>query len=131
MPRDATGTGDTGRAPGPRLTAGVRWRGGTAVVTVTGELDRDTEVLLHTVLTGVLERRPERVVVDCARLTFCDSTGLNLLLATRLEATEAGSRLELAALRPPVDRVFDVTGVVKLFTVHAELPAELAEGERP
>ncbi|MFF9064273.1 STAS domain-containing protein [Streptomyces sp. NPDC014891] len=129
MPRDATGTDVAGPDPGPRLTAEVRWRGDTAVVTVTGELDRDSQALLHTVLTEVLDRRPERVVVDCALLTFCDSTGLNLLLTTRLEATEAGSRLELAALRPPVDRVFDVTGVVAVFTVHDELPAELAEGE--
>ncbi|MFF8510133.1 STAS domain-containing protein [Streptomyces sp. NPDC015492] len=131
MPRDATGTNEAGTDPGPRLTAEVRWHGDTAVVTVTGELDRDSQALLHTVLTEVLDRRPERVVVDCALLTFCDSTGLNLLLTTRLAATEAGSRLELAALRPPVDRVFDVTGVVAVFTVHDELPAELAEGEHP
>ncbi|WP_443054671.1 STAS domain-containing protein [Streptomyces sp. NBC_00691] len=128
MPRDATGTGDAGPV-GPRLTAGVRWSGATAVVTVTGELDRDTQEPLHAALADALDRRPERVVVDCERLTFCDSTGLNLLLTARLDAREAGSRLELAALRPPVDRAFGVTGVVTVFTVHDELPAELAEGE--
>ncbi|MCX5231913.1 STAS domain-containing protein [Streptomyces sp. NPDC006553] len=130
MPRDATGSGDAGLI-GPRLTATVRWHGATAVVTVEGELDRDTQEPLQTALTETLDRRPERIVVSCERLTFCDSTGLNLLLTTRLDALEAGSRLELAALRPPVDRVFDVTGVVAVFTVYDELPAELAEGEHP
>ncbi|MFE6062509.1 STAS domain-containing protein [Streptomyces sp. NPDC056431] len=128
MPRDATGTGDAGLI-GPRLTAEARWHGATAVVTVAGELDRDTQEPLRTALTAVLDGGPERIVVDCGRLTFCDSTGLNLLLTTRLDALEAGSRLELAALRPPVDRVFDVTGVVAVFTVYDELPTELAEGE--
>ncbi|WP_328946195.1 STAS domain-containing protein [Streptomyces sp. NBC_00250] len=129
MPRDATGTGDAGLV-GPRLTAAVRWSGATAVVTVAGELDRDTQEPLRTALTEALERRPERIVVDCERLTFCDSTGLNLLLTTRLDAREAGSALELAALRPPVDRVFDITGVVAVFTVYDELPGDLIEGKR-
>ncbi|WP_406055492.1 STAS domain-containing protein [Streptomyces sp. NBC_01077] len=130
MPRDATGTGDAGLV-GPRLTAAVRWSGATAVVTVAGELDRDTQEPLHAALTEALDRRPERIVVDCGRLTFCDSTGLNLLLTTRLDAVEAGSRLELAALRPPVDRVFDITGVVAVFTVYDELPEDLVGGEHP
>ncbi|MFH9728077.1 STAS domain-containing protein [Streptomyces sp. NPDC017254] len=130
MPRDATGAGDAGLV-GPRLTAAVRWSGATAVVTVTGELDRDTQEPLREALSGALERRPERIVVDCEGLTFCDSTGLNLLLTTRLDALEAGSRLELAALRPPVDRAFGITGVVAVFTVHEELPADLVEGEHP
>ncbi|WP_395359123.1 STAS domain-containing protein [Streptomyces sp. YH02] len=130
MPRDATGTGDAG-VGGPRLTAGVRWSGATAVVTVTGELDRDTQEPLRAALTEALDRHPERIVVDCGRLTFCDSTGLNLLLTTRLHAMESGSRLQLAALRPPVARAFDITGVVTVFTVYDELPTDLAEEEHP
>lgn len=70
-------------------------------------------------------------MVDCGGLTFCDSTGLNLLLTARLDALEAGSGLELAALRPPVDRAFGITGVVAVFTVHDELPTDLVEGKRP
>ncbi|QES04540.1 anti-sigma factor antagonist [Streptomyces venezuelae] len=130
MPRDATVTGDVGPT-GPRLTAAVRWSGATAVVTVKGELDRDTQEPLREALAGALERRPERIVVDCAQLAFCDSTGLNLLLTTRLEAIEAGGGLELAALSPPVARVFDITGVIAVFTVYEELPGELAQGEQP
>ncbi|MFD8645575.1 STAS domain-containing protein [Streptomyces zaomyceticus] len=130
MPRDVTGTGDAGLV-GPRLTVSVRRSGGTSVVTVTGELDRDTQEPLREALSEAVEQRPERIVVDCGGLTFCDSTGLNLLLTARLEALEAGSGLELAALRPPVDRAFGITGVVAVFTVHDELPADLAEGEKP
>ncbi|GHG06688.1 STAS domain-containing protein [Streptomyces zaomyceticus] len=130
MPRDVTGTGDAGLV-GPRLTASVRRSGATAVVTVAGELDRDTQEPLRVALDEALDRRPERIVVDCGGLTFCDSTGLNLLLTARMDALEAGSGLELAALRPPVDRVFGITGVVAMFTVYDELPADLVEGEQP
>ena len=90
MPRDATGTGGAGLV-GPRVTASARRSGATAVVTVTGELDRDTQEPLREALSEALERRPERIVVDCGGLTFCDSTGLNLLLTARLDALEAGT----------------------------------------
>ncbi|MER5963653.1 STAS domain-containing protein [Streptomyces sp. NPDC002057] len=124
------GTGGGGPV-GPRLAAAVRWSDTTAVVTVAGELDRDNQEPLREALSASLARHPERVVVDCGRLTFCDSTGLNLLLNARLDALEAGSRVELAAVRPPVDRLLDITGVVAVFRIHDELPGELVEGEHP
>ena len=77
-----------------------------------------------------MQAAPERIVVDCADLRFCDSTGLNVLLRTRLAAREAGSRLELAALRPPVARMFDITGAQAVFPVYASLDEALAD-QRP
>ncbi|WP_435971611.1 STAS domain-containing protein [Streptomyces sp. Qhu_M48] len=130
MPRDVRGTGGDGPV-GARLAATVRWSGTTAVVTVAGELDRDNQEPLREALSASLARHAERVVVDCGRLTFCDSTGLNLLLNARLDALEAGSRVELAAVRPPVDRLLDITGVVAVFRIHDELPGDLVEGEHP
>ncbi|TDU74093.1 anti-anti-sigma factor [Streptomyces sp. KS 21] len=128
MAADAYGTG--GGAT-PRFAADVRWSGRTAVVTLTGELDHDGPEPLVEALGQALAQDAERIVVDCGRLTFCDSTGLNIMLRGRLQAGEAGSALELAALRPVVARMFDITGARALFTVHAELPAELTGRTRP
>ncbi|MFE2145426.1 STAS domain-containing protein [Streptomyces sp. NPDC059456] len=114
-----------------RFSAEVRWSGRTAVVVVAGELDRDDPDPLDEAMEQALARRAERIVVDCERLTFCDSTGLNILLKGRLEAREIGAVLELAALRPVVARMFDITGATALFTVHARLPDELAVPGRP
>ncbi|WP_328764796.1 MULTISPECIES: STAS domain-containing protein [unclassified Streptomyces] len=108
-----------------RFSAAVRWSGRTAVVVVAGELDHDNPDPLNEAMGQALAKGAERIVVDCDRLTFCDSTGLNILLKGRLEVREVGAELELATLQPVVARMLEITGATGLFTVHAHLPDEL------
>ena len=68
-----------------------------------------------------------RLVVDCSRLEFCDSTGLNVLLGARLKAEAAGGEVHLAGMLPVVARVFQITGVDAVFSVHDTLEAALAD----
>jgi anti-anti-sigma factor len=67
------------------------------------------------------------LVVDCSELEFCDSTGLNVLLGARLKAEAEGGAVHLAGMRPPVARVFEITGAEAVFRVHDTLDAALAE----
>ncbi|WP_406859212.1 STAS domain-containing protein [Streptomyces sp. HUAS MG47] len=117
--------GDSGRFD-VDVTAGS----GVVVLTLTGELDHDTADPLRTALDEQIEAGAPRIVVDCAALTFCDSTGLNALLRARLQAHESGGRVELADLRPPVSRMFEITGARTVFTVHDDLRAALAAADR-
>lgn len=96
------------------------------VLEVRGELDQDTAPELRVLLDQALDTPRRRVVVDCTELEFCDSTGLNVLLGARLRAQSGGSVIELAALRPPVARMFEITGASTVFTVHDSLDAALA-----
>lgn len=118
-----------------RFSVEVRsaWGTETVVVVPLGELDHDTVEPLRT----ALEKHEDaaRIVVDCAGLDFCDSTGLNLLLRARSRALESGARLDLAGLRPPVDRMFEITGAFHVFQVYADVGTALAAdgtgGARP
>ncbi|MGV9270526.1 STAS domain-containing protein [Kitasatospora sp. NPDC003701] len=109
-----------------RLRADLRTRGGTVVVSPVGELDYDSVAFLREVLLEAIRQAAERVVVDCRDLSFCDSTGLNLLLNTRAEAERADLALVLAGLQSSVARVFEVTGVQTVFDIRADLGAALA-----
>ncbi|WP_406404296.1 STAS domain-containing protein [Streptomyces sp. NBC_00879] len=113
-----------------RLGVEVRPVAGAVVLVLSGELDHDTAEPLREALSDAVRAAPERIVVDCADLSFCDSTGLNLLLRARLAARGADSRLALSALRPPVARMFDITGAQAVFPVYAGLDEALAD-ERP
>ncbi|MEU9997142.1 STAS domain-containing protein [Streptomyces sp. NPDC048370] len=98
---------------------------GAVVLSLTGELDHDTaDTLRH-----ALEERngAVRILVDCERLSFCDSTGLNVLLRARLQAMESGGRLELAGLRPPVSRMFEITGARTVFRVYENVAEALTD----
>ncbi|WP_107082019.1 STAS domain-containing protein [Streptomyces caatingaensis] len=112
---------------GARLRVEVRRHGASAVVTPRGELDHHTAELLREPLENCAAETGARVVVDCSQLEFCDSTGLNVLLGARLKAEAAGGAVHLAAMRPVVARVFEITGAGAVFVVHGTLDAALAE----
>ncbi|MEU9208904.1 STAS domain-containing protein [Streptomyces sp. NPDC048415] len=119
--------GTVGSAQSGRLLVEVREEGSSAVVTPSGELDHHTADLLREPLEGCLEKGYARLVVDCSRLEFCDSTGLNVLLGARLKAEAAGGGVHLVAMQPVVARVFEITGAEAVFTVHETLEAALAD----
>ncbi|WP_311137543.1 STAS domain-containing protein [Streptomyces sp. I6] len=91
-----------------------------------GELDHDTAEPLRSALGDAVAGGARRIVVDCAELRFCDSTGLNVLLRARLAAQGGDARVELAALRPQVARMLAVTGAAAVFPRYASLGEALA-----
>ncbi|MEX0168295.1 STAS domain-containing protein [Streptomyces sp. LMG1-1-1.1] len=97
----------------------------TVVLALVGELDRDTVRPLW----QAVEECPQsgRILVDCSGLGFCDSSGLNALLRARLRALEAGGCVELAGLRAPVDRMFEITGARGVFRVYGSMAEALSE----
>jgi anti-anti-sigma factor len=119
--------GTVGSAQSGRLLVEVREEGSAAVVTPAGELDHHTADLLREPLDGLLSRGIATLVVDCTRLEFCDSTGLNVLLGARLKADSAGGGVRLAGMRPVVARVFEITGADAVFSVHDTVESALAE----
>ncbi|MCX3063405.1 STAS domain-containing protein [Streptomyces beihaiensis] len=118
--------GTVGSAHRGRLLVEVRQEGSSAVVTPVGELDHHTADLLREPLDECVENGLFRLVIDCSRLEFCDSTGLNVLLGARLKAEAEGGGVHLAGMRPVVARVFEITGAEAVFTVHESLERALA-----
>jgi anti-sigma B factor antagonist len=83
-----------------------------------GEIDLYTAPRLHSELVAILSGdEPVQVVVDMSGIEFCDSTGMNVLLAAHRRAREQGGDLELAAPRPAIRKVLQVTGLESVFTV--------------
>ncbi|MGW6390283.1 STAS domain-containing protein [Streptomyces sp. NPDC055103] len=100
----------------------------TAVLVLVGELDRDTVDPLREALEE--HRGADRIVVDCSALRFCDSSGLNALLKARLRMRETSGRLELAGIRRPVARMFEITGARTVFRVYGTVDEALSERGR-
>ncbi|MFB6893355.1 STAS domain-containing protein [Kitasatospora sp. NPDC056327] len=123
--------GATGhRGPEPyrpgELRVTVHRVGRARVVSVGGELDHDSADGLRTALAGQPEEGLARIVVELSGLSFCDSTGLNILLRARQDAERAGVRLEVAGPPPAVGRLFAVTGADTVLRIHPSLGAALA-----
>jgi len=97
-----------------------------AVCSLAGDLDTGTLAPAQESLAALVGQRPAVLVVDLAEVAFCDSSGLNLLLKTRLAAAGAGTELRLAAVPPMVMRVLELTGAHLVFSLHSSVRAALA-----
>ncbi|MCX4683207.1 STAS domain-containing protein [Kitasatospora purpeofusca] len=107
------------------LRIDVRRSGPVRIVSVGGELDRDSADGLLAALAGLPEEGLTRILVDLAELSFCDSTGLNVLLRARQDAELAGVLLELAGPRPVVVRLFAITGADAVLRIHPSVAVAL------
>lgn len=95
-----------------------------------GELDFDSVVQLQEAADGELSGSTGTlpVVVDCAALTFCDSSGISALLRLYQRLTTEQRPLRLAAVPASVSRLFTLTGLDQLFSVHKDAAEALAAG---
>jgi anti-sigma B factor antagonist len=71
----------------------------------------------------------QRVILDLARVQFLDSSGLGAIVAVR-KLVGADRALELAGLTPTVEKVFRLTRMDTVFTIHPSLDAALARPAR-
>ncbi|AWB49870.1 anti-sigma factor antagonist [Gemmobacter aquarius] len=61
-----------------------------------------------------------RVILDLGSVNFLDSSGLGAVVAAR-KFLDDGVALELAALTPAVERVFRLTRMDSVFTIHPQV----------
>ena len=87
---------------------------------VAGEIDLSSAPQLRDAALRALRQGEGPLCLDLSGVTFLDSTGLHVLIATRRRAQLEGRELVLADLSRPVERVLQITATAALFT---RLPA--------
>ena len=99
----------------------------TVVIGLQGEVDLYTCPELKQELLRVIGDGATLVVVDLTETTFIDSTGLGVLIrgVQRLE-TERG-RLAVVCADPNMVKVFEVTGLNRVFSIYASREEALAQ----
>jgi len=99
------------------LELSVSDEGGETVVAVTGELDVTTAPELRERLTALIGAGSTTILLDLAGVTFVDSTALSVLVAALKRLRQADGDLQLSSPLPSVRRVFEITGLTRLFTI--------------
>lgn len=107
------------------FSIGAEQLDGGTIVRVTGELDLSTHDRLADELTSIAAGGGA-VVVDLAECDFIDSSGIRALLIGGKAAEQAGGTLSLAAPKPHVVRILDVTGVASALPIHPSAEEALA-----
>jgi anti-sigma B factor antagonist len=104
-------------------TLGVPSFGDVAVIALTGELDILTVPSARQVLIDGTARVAPRVVIDLSDVTFCDSSGIGLLVGQYKRVRARGGVMALACPTPRVRAVLHVTGMARsrIFRVYDTL----------
>ena len=103
----------------------VSERDGWAVVAVAGEVDVATAPRLREQLIELVNNGRHHIVVDLSEVEFLDSTGLGVLVGALKRVRTNNGELALVCSEPRILKVFEITGLTKVFPMHRNL-ADLA-----
>ncbi|MEU7072424.1 STAS domain-containing protein [Streptomyces narbonensis] len=84
---------------------------------VSGEIDMDDAAGLREALATALAASRSGLDIDLAAVTFCDSSGLDVLLDLNRRAMDAGKTLVLTAVSRPTALLLSLTGAQRVLTV--------------
>ncbi len=70
-------------------------------------------------LTATVEDGHSQLVVDLAKMTFIDSSGLGVLIGAKKVANNAGGDVRLCGLSPQVQTIFQLTRLDRVFKTFA------------
>lgn len=101
-----------------RLSVHTRTTPAGPVIQLAGELDHDSTPEIRELLPQLVFEQGQQLVIDLSGITFCDSSGISVLIAARNVALAAHSTIVLAAVPERVGRIFGVVGLDQVFPSH-------------
>ena len=89
---------------------------GVLRLSLIGELDMATTQTLQDRVEQAIDAGPPGLVIDRTHLTFCDSSGIRVLLDARTAATSRRVVFEATNAQGVTRRTMEVTGVLDVLT---------------
>lgn len=93
--------------------------GGVQALDLEGEVDVYTAPALRQAILDQVEKGTKHLLVDLTRVEYLDSTGLGILIGGVKRLKEQGGSLRLVGPSARITRIFDITGLNKIFDVYA------------
>jgi anti-sigma B factor antagonist len=100
------------------LRLDVSEQDGWSVLQVGGEIDVATAPRLREQLIKLVNDQRFSIVVDLEGVDFIDSTGLGVLVGALKRVRTNEGDLALVCTGPRILKVFEITGLTKVFTIH-------------
>ena len=91
-----------------------------------GEVDVYTAPVLRQAIVDQVEAGVKHLVINLSRVEYLDSTGLGILIGGVKRLKEQGGSLKLAGPSARITRIFEITGLNKIFDVFASEQDALA-----
>ncbi len=93
----------------------------TIVISLTGSFDALTADHVRSTIGRQFDEGQQQVVLDMSRVHFMSSSGVRVLLEMLKTGRGMGGDLRLAGAQPGIQRVLEISGLVRIIRVYASL----------
>ncbi len=87
------------------------------VVELGGEIDVYTSPKVKDAITALIDQGHYNLVINLEKVRYIDSTGLGVLIGGLKRVREHGGSVNLVCTNPQIRKIFDITGLVKIFGI--------------
>ena len=96
------------------------------VLALKGEIDLHVSPSVTASLNQMIEKKPQRMVVDLSEVTYIDSAGLAALIEAMQKVEGYGGKFLLAGLQETVRSIFEISRLDQVFQIFPDADAALA-----
>jgi len=100
-------------------------RGDTYVVDLNGEIDVYTSPKVKDAIGDLIDKGHYNLVINLEKVRYIDSTGLGVLIGGLKRVREHGGTVNLVCTNPQIKKIFDITGLVKIFGIYDDEDAAM------
>ncbi len=104
--------------------------GDALIFRLKGSLDLATSPIVRAALLEATNEGKHEIIVDLTQVSFIDSTGLGALIGGHRRAMENHGSVSLVILEGPIERLLNITGLIRVFKVYATLQSALEDTGR-
>jgi anti-anti-sigma factor len=87
------------------------------VLSVQGEIDVYTSPKVKEAIGNLIEQSKYNIVVNLEEVRYIDSTGLGVLIGALKRLREHNGNISLVCSNPQIKKIFQITGLVKIFGI--------------
>ena len=96
------------------------------VLPLKGEIDLHVSPSVTASLNAMIEKKPQRLVVDLSEVTYIDSAGLAALIEAMQKVEAYGGKFLLAGLQETVRSIFEISRLDQVFQIFPDVRAAAA-----
>ena len=101
---------------------------GATIIAVGGEIDVYTAPRLRDKITELVADGVYSLIIDMEGVEFLDSTGLGVLVGGLKKVRAHDGSLQLICTQERLLKIFRITGLAKVFTIHDSVASAAAAG---
>ncbi|HME87992.1 MAG TPA: STAS domain-containing protein [Chthoniobacterales bacterium] len=96
------------------------------VLQLEGEIDLHISPEVAKSLRTMIAKKPKVIVVDLAKVTYLDSSGLAVFIEGMQNVQEYGGRFALAAVQESIQHIFEIANLDQVFQIFPDVDSALS-----